>query len=58
MRVDYGETLSKNPNIIVKSYRSYLPTALDSSYTTIVTAIGQPANYVQQHATMGFAFTF
>jgi len=58
IRADYGETWSANPQVIKKSYKGYLPTALDNTYTTIVTDVSSPAKYIQQRSTVGFAFTF
>ena len=58
MRVDYGETWSQTPKIIRDSYISYEPPGLDNSYSTHVGEFVNPAKYVQQHATAGFAFTF
>jgi LssY C-terminus/Outer membrane protein beta-barrel domain len=58
MRVDYGETWSKNPKIIRDSYINYEPPGLDSSYKTYVGYFAPLAKYVQQRATAGFAFTF
>jgi hypothetical protein len=58
IRGDYGEMWSPNPHIIHKSYEGYLPDDLDDSYTTTVTNYGPSTHYFQQHATVGFAFTF
>jgi hypothetical protein len=58
MRVDYGETWSQTPKIIRDSYISYEPPGLDNTYSTHVGEFLNPAKYVQQHATAGFAFTF
>jgi len=58
VRVDYAETWSANPQVIKKSYKGYLPPGLDNTYTTIVTDVSSPFKYIQQRATVGFAFTF
>jgi hypothetical protein len=58
IRADYGETWSANPDVIKHSYRGYLPTGLDNTYTTIVTEVTSPGKYVQQRSTLGFALTF
>ena len=58
IRADYGETWSANPQVIKKSYKGYLPTGLDNTYTTIVTDVSPPAKYIQQRSTVGFASTF
>lgn len=58
MRIDYGETWSQTPRIIRDSYISYEPPGLDNTYSTHVLDSINPAKYVQQHATAGFAFTF
>ncbi|HET6219227.1 MAG TPA: LssY C-terminal domain-containing protein [Acidobacteriaceae bacterium] len=58
MRADYGETWSANPNVVKRSYEGYIPTGLDSSYSTFVGYFGAPASYIQQHSTVGFSFTF
>jgi opacity protein-like surface antigen len=58
MRVDYGETWSQTPRIIRDSYISYEPPGLDNTYATHVLDSINPAKYVQQRATAGFAFTF
>ena len=58
VRADYGETWSANPQVIQKSYKGYLPTGLDNTYTTVVTDVSSPSKYIQQRSTVGFAFTF
>ena len=58
LRADYGETWSVNPDVIKHSYRGYLPTGLDNTYTTIVTDVTSPEKYIQQRSTLGFALTF
>ena len=58
MRADFGETFTQNPKIIRDSYLGYIPDGLDDSYTTEVTNSSPPAKFVQQRATVGFAFTF
>ena len=58
MRADFGETWSQNPKIIRDSYLGYEPIGLDDTYTTDVTYVKPPAKFVQQRATVGFAFTF
>jgi hypothetical protein len=58
MRVDYGETWSQTPKIIRNSYVSYEPPGLDKTYATHVLDTTNPAKYIQQRATAGFAFTF
>ena len=58
MRADFGETWSANPKIIRDSYLGYEPVGLDTTYSTQVTYQSPPAKYIQQHSTMGFAFTF
>jgi len=58
IRADYGETWSANPDVIKHSYRGYLPTGLDNTYTTIVTEVTSPGKYIQQRSTLGFALTF
>ncbi len=58
MRADFGETLSENPKIIRDSYLGYEPIGLDNTYTTTVTNAQAPAKFIQQRATVGFAFTF
>jgi hypothetical protein len=58
MRADFGETWSKNPRIIRDSYLGYVPEGLDDTYTTSVTNYAPPAKFIQQRATVGFAFTF
>ena len=58
MRADFGETLTQNPTIIRDSYLGYEPIGLDDSYSTEVTNNKPPAKFVQQRATVGFAFTF
>jgi hypothetical protein len=58
MRADYGETWSANPNVVKDSYKGYIPTGLDNTYSTFVGYFGAPASYIQQHSTVGFAFTF
>jgi LssY C-terminus len=58
MRSDFGETWSANPKIVKNSYEGYIPTGLDSSYTTTILYGAPTAKYVQQHSTAGFAFTF
>jgi hypothetical protein len=58
LRGDYGETWSANPKIIRDSYLGYLPDNLDNTYTTDVTNTRPPTKYIQQRATVGFAFTF
>jgi LssY C-terminus len=58
MRADFGETWSANPNVVKDSYKGYIPTGLDNSYSTFVGYSGAPARYIQQHSTVGFAFTF
>lgn len=58
MRADYGETWSPNPDIIGSSYVDYKPDGLDDTYTTEVINLKSPARYIQQRATIGFAFTF
>jgi hypothetical protein len=58
MRADFGETFTQNPKIIRDSYIGYIPDGLDDSYTTTVTNIKPPSKFIQQRATVGFAFTF
>lgn len=58
MRADYGKTWSPNPDIIGSSYVDYKPDGLDDTYTTEVINLKSPARYIQQRATIGFAFTF
>jgi LssY C-terminus len=58
MRADFGETWSANPNVVKNSYKGYIPTGLDNTYSTFVGYSGAPASYLQQHSTVGFAFTF
>jgi hypothetical protein len=58
MRADFGETWSENPKIIRDSYLGYEPIGLNDTYSTDVTYIKPPAKFVQQRATVGFAFTF
>lgn len=58
MRVDYGETWSQTPRIIRDSYISYEPPGLDNTYAPHVFDSVNPAKYIQQRATAGFAFTF
>jgi hypothetical protein len=58
MRADFGETFTQNPTIIRDSYIGYIPDGLDDSYTTTVTNAKPPSKFVQQRATVGFAFTF
>ena len=58
MRADFGETWSTNPNVVKDSYTGYIPTGLDNTYSTFVGYSGAPASYIQQHSTVGFAFTF
>jgi hypothetical protein len=58
MRADFGETFTQNPKIIRDSYLGYEPIGLDDSYTTDVTNNSPPAKFIQQRATVGFAFTF
>jgi hypothetical protein len=58
MRADFGETWSANPKIVKNSYTGYIPTGLDNTYSTSVFYSGAPASYIQQHSTVGFAFTF
>jgi hypothetical protein len=58
MRADFGETFSQNPSIIRDSYLGYEPVGLDDTYTTDVTNSKPAAKFVQQRATVGFAFTF
>jgi hypothetical protein len=58
MRADFGETFTQNPKIIRDSYLGYVPDGLDDSYTTTVTNTSPLAKFVQQRATVGFAFTF
>jgi hypothetical protein len=58
MRADFGETFTQNPKIIRDSYLGYEPIGLDDSYTTDVTNSGPTAKFIQQRATVGFAFTF
>jgi hypothetical protein len=58
MRADFGETWSENPNVVKQSYKGYIPTGLDNTYSTFVGYSGAQAKYIQQHSTVGFAFTF
>ncbi|MEO6830474.1 MAG: LssY C-terminal domain-containing protein [Acidobacteriaceae bacterium] len=58
LRTDFGETWSKNPEIIRDSYLGYVPDGVDDTYTTTVTAIKPPGKFIQQRATAGVAFTF
>lgn len=58
VRGDYGETWSPNPEIIRDSYLDYIPDGLDDTYTMDVTYVHPPGRYIQQRATVGFAFTF
>jgi hypothetical protein len=58
LRVDYGETWSQTPKIIRNSYVSYEPPGLDNTYEAHVFDSTNPAKYIQQRATAGFAFTF
>ena len=58
MRADFGETFTQNPTIIRDSYLGYEPIGLDDSYTTEVQNNKPPAKFIQQRATVGFAFTF
>ncbi len=58
MRADWGETWSANPKIIRDSYIGYEPEGLNDTYSTDVTYVKPPAKFVQQRATVGFAFTF
>jgi hypothetical protein len=58
MRADYGETWSANPKVVKDSYQGYIPTGLDNTYSSFVGYFGAPASYIQQHSTVGFAFTF
>jgi hypothetical protein len=58
MRADFGETFSQNPKIIRDSYLGYVPDGLDDTYTTDVSYTAPPAKFIQQRATVGFAFTF
>jgi hypothetical protein len=58
MRADFGETFTQNPTIIRDSYIGYIPDGLDDSYTTTVTNIKPASKFIQQRATVGFAFTF
>lgn len=58
MRADFGETWSANPKVVKDSYEGYIPTGLDNTYSTDVYYSAAPASYIQQHSTVGFAFTF
>jgi hypothetical protein len=58
MRADFGETFTQNPAIIRDSYLGYVPIGLDDTYTTEVENNKPPAKFIQQRATVGFAFTF
>ena len=58
MRGDFGETFTQNPTIIRDSYIGYVPDGLDDSYTTTVTNFKSASRFIQQRATVGFAFTF
>jgi hypothetical protein len=58
VRGDYGETWSANPKIIRDSYLGYEPDIPGESYTTEVTNAAPSARFIQQRATVGFAFTF
>lgn len=58
LRTDFGETWSKNPEIIRDSYLGFVPDGLDDTYTTIVTTIKPPGKFIQQRATAGVAVTF
>lgn len=58
IRGDYGETLAPNPSIIRDSYLGYIPEGLDDTYSTTVTNIKPQGKFIQQRATIGFAFTF
>jgi LssY C-terminus len=58
MRADFGETFTQNPKIIRDSYLGYVPDDLDDSYTGEVNNTAPSAKFVQQRATVGFAFTF
>ncbi len=58
LRADFGETWSKNPEIIRDSYLGYVPVGLDSTYTTTVVPFKPPNKFFEQRATLGLAFTF
>jgi hypothetical protein len=58
MRADFGETWSANPKLVKDSYKGYIPTGLDNSYSTFIGYGSTQFKYVQQHSTAGFAFTF
>jgi hypothetical protein len=58
VRGDYGETWSPNPRIIRDSYLGYIPDGVDDTYTMSVTNTHPPGRFIQQRATVGFAFTF
>jgi hypothetical protein len=58
IRGDYGETWSANPKIIRDSYVGYEPDIPAGAYTTDVTNTAPSARFIQQRATVGFAFTF
>ena len=58
MRADFGETWSANPKLVKDSYKGYIPTGLDNSYSTFIGYVSTQFKYVQQHSTAGFAFTF
>ncbi len=58
VRGDYGETWSPNPKIIRDSYLGYIPDGVDDTYTMSVTNVHPPGRFIQQRATVGFAFTF
>lgn len=58
VRGDFGETWSPNPKILRDSYVGYIPDGLDDTYSTEVSNIKPPGRFIQQRATVGFAFTF
>ncbi len=58
LRADYGETWSRNPEIIRDSYLGFVPDGVDDTYTTTVTTIKPPGKFIQQRGTVGVAFTF
>lgn len=58
VRADYGETWSRNPEIIRNSYLGYVRTGLDDTYTTTVINLKRPRSFIQQRATVGVALTF
>jgi hypothetical protein len=58
LRADFCETWSRNPDIIVDSYKDYNSPDLDDTYTATVYKLRQDAAFLQDRFTVGVAFTF